>query len=148
MDLHAQSSEVLGWMEGMTKQFEADAAKQETFWREQKASWAEQKAKQETFWAKQEASWSEQKASWSEQKASWREQTASWREQKALWAKLEEGLRMDVLRAQGKLSSRGIFERFLELVAAEQGLKGRPNASTTIKKVGTMDVQNLGKGEF
>jgi len=123
MDLHAQSSEVLGWMEGMTKQFEADAAKQETFWREQKASW-------------------------SEQKASWREQTASWREQKALWAKLEEGLRMDVLRAQGKLSSRGIFERFLELVAAEQGLKGRPNASTTIKKVGTMDVQNLGKGEF
>ena len=134
MDLHAQSSEVLWWMEGMTKQFEADAAKQETFWREQKASWAEQKAKQETFWAKQEASWSEQKA--------------SWREQKALRAKLEEGLRMDVLRAQGKLSSRGIFERFLELVAAEQGLKGRPNASTTIKKVGTMDVQNLGKGEF
>jgi hypothetical protein len=55
---------------------------------------------------------------------------------------------MDVLRAQGKLSSRGIFERFLELVAAEQGLKGRPNASSTIKKVGTMDVQNLGKGEF
>ena len=137
MDLHAQSSEVLGWMEGMTKQFEADAAKQETFW-----------AKQETFWAKQEASWSEQKASWREQTALWREQTASWREQKALRAKLEEGLRMDVLRAQGKLSSRGIFERFLELVAAEQGLKGRPNASTTIKKVGTMDVQNLGKGEF
>ena len=123
MDLHAQSSEVIGWMEGMTKQFEADAAKQETFWREQKASWAEQKAS----WAKQEASWAEQKASWAEQK---------------------EGWRMDVLRAQGKLSSRGIFERFLELVAAEQGLKGRPNASTTIKKVGTMDVQNLGKGEF
>jgi hypothetical protein len=110
-------------MEGMTKQFEADAAKQETFWREQKASWAEQKAS----WAKQEASWAEQKASWAEQK---------------------EGWRMDVLRAQGKLSSRGIFERFLELVAAEQGLKGRPNASSTIKKVGTMDVQNLGKGEF
>ena len=123
MDLHAQSSEVLRWMEGMTKQFEADAAKQETFWREQKASWA----KQEASWAKQEASWAEQKASWAEQK---------------------EGLRMEVLRAQGKLSSRGIFERFLELVVAEQGLKGQPNATTTIKKVGTMDVQNLGKGEF
>ena len=123
MDLHAQSSEVLGWMEGMTKQFEADAAKQETFWREQKASWAEQKAKQEASWSEQKASWSEQKASWREQTALWREQTASWREQKALRAKLEEGLRMDVLRAQGKLSSRGIFERFLELVAAEQGLK-------------------------
>ena len=123
MDLHVQSSEVLRWMEGMTKQFEADAAKQETFWREQKASWAEQKAS----WAKQEASWAEQKASWAEQKAGWR---------------------MEVLCAQGKLSSRDIFERFLELVAAEQGLKGRPNASTTIKKVGTMDVQNLGKGEF
>jgi len=61
MDLHAQSSEVLGWMEGMTKQFEADAAKQETFW-----------AKQETFWAKQKASWAEQKASWAEQKEGWR----------------------------------------------------------------------------
>ena len=141
MDLHAQSSEVLGWMEGMTKQFEADAAKQETFWREQKASWAEQKAKQETFWRKQEASWAKQEALWSEQKA-------LWAKQEALWAKQDEGLRMEILRAQGKLSSRGIFERFLELVAAEQGLKGRPNASTTIKKVGTMDVQNLGKGEF
>ena len=130
MDLHAQSSEVLGWMEGMTKQFEADAAKQEAFWAKQEASWA----KQEASWAKQEALWSEQKALWAKQEAS--------------WAKLEEGLRMDVLRAQGKLLSRGIFERFLELVAAEQGLKGRPNASTTIKKVGTMDVQNLGKGEF
>ena len=100
----------------MTKQFEADVAKQETFWAEQKASWA----KQEASWAKQEAS----------------------------WAKQEEGWRMEVLRAQGKLSSRGIFERFLELVAAEQGLKGLPNATTTIKKVRTMDVQNLGKGEF
>ena len=141
MDLHAQSSEVLRWMEGMTKQFEADAAKQETFWREQKASWAEQKAKQETFWRKQEASWAKQEALWSEQKALWAKQEAS-------WAKQEEGWRMEVLRAQGKLSSRGIFERYLELVAAEQGLKGRPNATTTIKKVGTMDVQNLGKGEF
>ena len=137
MDLHAQSSEVLRWMEGMTKQFEADAAKQETFWREQKASWA-----------KQEASWSEQKASWREQTALWREQTASWREQKALRAKLEEGLRMDVLRAQGKLSSRGIFERLLELAAAEQGLKGRLNATLSIKKIGNMDVEKCGKGEF
>ena len=116
MDLHAQSSTVLRWIERMTKQYEADSAKQETFWKEQKASWA----KQEASWAKQEASWTEQKEWW----------------------------RMDVLCAQGKLLSRGIFECFLELVAAEQGLKGRPNATTTIKKVGTMDVQNLGKGEF
>ena len=130
MDLHAQSSTVLRWIERMTKQFEADAAKQETFWREQKASWAKQEA------------------SWSEQKASWREQTASWREQKALRAKLEEGLRMDVLRAQGKLSSRGIFERLLELAAAEQGLKGRLNATLSIKKIGNMDVETCGKGEF
>jgi hypothetical protein len=123
MDLHAQSSTVLRWIERMTKQYEADSAKQETFWKEQETSWKEQKAS----WAKLEASWGEQKAS---------------------WAKHEKMLNMEVYRAQGKLSSRGIFERFLELVAAEQGLKGRPNASTTIKKVGTMDVQNLGKGEF
>ena len=82
MDLHAQSSAVLGWMERMTKQFQADVAKQETFWREQKASWAKQEASWKASWAKQEASWAEQKASWAEQK---------------------EGWRMDVLRAQGKL---------------------------------------------
>ena len=116
MDLHAQSSTVLRWIERMTKQYDADSA-------EQKASWA-----------KLEASWAEQKASWGEQKAS--------------WAKQEKMLNMEVYRAQGKLSSRGIFERLLELAAAEQGLKGRLNATLSIKKIGNMDVEKCGKGEF
>ena len=123
MDLHAQSSTVLRWIERMTKQYDADSA-------EQKASWA-----------KLEASWAEQKASWGEQKASWGEQKAS-------WAKQEKMLNMEVYRAQGKLSSRGIFERLLELAAAEQGLKGRLNATLSIKKIGNMDVEKCGKGEF
>ena len=100
----------------MTKQYEADSAKQETFWKEQKASWAELEA--------------------------------SWAEQKASWAKQEKMLNMEVYRAQGKLSSRGIFERLLELAAAEQGLKGRLNATLSIKKIGNMDVEKCGKGEF
>ena len=127
MDLHAQSSTVLRWIERMTKQYEADSAKQETFWKEQKAS-------QETFWKEQKASWAKLEASWGEQKAS--------------WAKQEKMLNMEVYRAQGKLSSRGIFERLLELAAAEQGLKGRLNATLSIKKIGNMDVEKCGKGEF
>ena len=102
MDLHAQSSTVLRWIERMTKQYDADSA-------EQKASWA-----------KLEAS----------------------------WAKHEKMLNMEVYRAQGKLSSRGIFERLLELAAAEQRLKGRLNATLSIKKIGNMDVEKCGKGEF
>ena len=109
MDLHAQSSTVLRWIERMTKQYEADSAKQETFWKEQETSW---------------------------------------KEQKASWAKQEKMLNMEVYRAQGKLSSRGIFERLLELAAAEQGLKGRLNATLSIKKIGNMDVEKCGKGEF
>jgi len=123
MDLHAQSSTVLRWIERMTKQYEADSAKQETFWKEQETSWKEQKAS----WAKLEASWGEQKAS---------------------WAKHEKMLNMEVYRAQGKLSSRGIFVRLLELAAAEQRLKGRLNATLSIKKIGNMDVEKCGKGEF
>ena len=141
MDLHAQSSTVLRWIERMTKQYEADSAKQETFWKEQKAS-------QETFWKEQETFWKEQKASWAKLEASWAEQKASWGEQKASWAKQEKMLNMEVYRAQGKLSSRGIFERLLELAAAEQGLKGRLNATLSIKKIGNMDVEKCGKGEF
>ena len=82
---------------GWRGQFEADAAKQETFW-----------AKQETFWAKQEASWAEGLVGW----------------------------------------TKGLMGKTGENVEHGSLLKGLPNASTMIKKVGTMDVQNLGKGEF
>ena len=61
---------------------------------------------------------------------------------------LETVATMEVYRAQGKLSSRGIFERLLELAAAEQRLKGRLNATLSIKKIGNMDVEKCGKGEF
>ena len=83
------------------------------------------------------------------------EQETSWEAQKASWAKLETSWndrlafsRKETLRAEGKLSSRGIFERMLELVASERGITGRFNATKTIQRVGTLEVQNFAKGEF
>jgi hypothetical protein len=57
-------------------------------------------------------------------------------------------LNMEVLRSKSLLSSRGIVERVLQLTAAELGLKGRFNATATIMKVSTLDVQNHPKGKF
>ena len=134
LDMHVQSSVVIEWLEVL----EAQKTEQETSWEAQKASWDEQKASQKASWDEQKAF---QKALWEEQRASWAKLETSWNDRLAF-------SRKETLRAEGKLSSRGIFERMLELVASERGITGRFNATKTIQRVGTLEVQNFAKGEF
>lgn len=56
------------------------------------------------------------------------------------WAEQKRSLVADSLRSKGLLTARGIFERYLQLVAIENGIKGKFNATRVLDSLKTLPI--------
>lgn len=65
-------------------------------------------------------------------------------EQRNDWAEQKRILVADSLRSKGLLTARGIFERYLQLVAIENGIKGKFNATNVLGLLKTLPVSSTG----
>jgi hypothetical protein len=88
--------------------------------------------------------WSDERSVWLKRDADWLKRGAdsSWKLIQDAWTKTETSLRRDLMTAKGMFSSRGVFERVLEIVAIEQGWKGKVTSTEVCRRLGNTTLKS------
>jgi hypothetical protein len=81
---------------------------------------------------------------WKEWKQEYEDSINEWREHKVGWDDQRKVLVADSLRVRRLLTSRGVFERYIQLVSHENGLRNMP-VTNTCREFDTLFPINDGK---
>ena len=95
-------------------------------------------------WKERKQEYEERINEWKQRKQEYEDRIKEWKEHKVGWDDQRKILVADSLRIRGLLTSRGIFERYIQLVSHENGLRNTP-VTNTCREFDTLFPINDGK---